>query len=97
MFLLFYIMSLLFLDSSFGIKVFFLTFQSLDLERVEREIPKKKKGEGKLLDDRNSITDDFDFDVYGFIFKRRTRRRWFPPSIMQKNLDQKWGIFFYLI
>jgi hypothetical protein len=37
-------MSLLFLDSSFGIKVFFfLTFQSLDLERVERETPKKKK------------------------------------------------------
>jgi hypothetical protein len=73
---------------------FFLTFQSLDLERVERKTPKKKLGEGKLLDDRNSITDNFDFDVYGFIFKRRTQWGWFSPSIMQKNLDQKWGIFF---
>lgn len=94
MFLLFYIMSLLFLDSSFGFKVFFLTFQSLDLERVERKTPKKKLGEGKLLDDRNSITDNFDFDFYEFIFKRKTQWGWFPPSIMQKNLDQKWGIFF---
>jgi hypothetical protein len=41
--------------------------------RERRESHQKRKEERKLLDDSILTTNNYDFDVYGFIFKRETQ------------------------
>jgi len=57
----------------------------------EKIIKKKKKK--KLSSDQILTTNNYDFGIYGFIFKRRTQRKWFVPSIISKEIN--WGLIFF--
>jgi len=50
-----------------------------------RESYQKILRERKLLDDCIITIKSFNFDVYGFIFKRETQWRWFSPLMMPKK------------
>jgi hypothetical protein len=57
---------------------------------MREKIIKKKKN---FLSDQILTINNYDFCIYGFIFKRRTQRKWFVPPIISKEID--WGLIFF--